>query len=133
MVFIDETGVGAGVADYCRRLRTPSRGINFAAKPLDGAKYLNKRAEMHGTMAHFLKEEPGVALERNKSFAAEAAAIEYEYDMNSRIKLMDKQAMKKKLGTSTDFTDAYALTFAFPVPPKGGNVQRTSVMASDWE
>ena len=54
-VFLDATGLGAGVYDRLRELKYKQvEAINFAQSPIDDRKWSNKRAEMWGLLGEWL-------------------------------------------------------------------------------
>lgn len=123
-IFVDETGVGAGVVDRLRQLRFPVTGVSFAAEPDrampagDGADrfgYRNKRAEIYGVMRDWLRYG---ALPRDPELKADLENIQYgyvPYKGKDVILLEKKEDMKKRGLASPDIADALALTFAYPV------------------
>ena len=122
-VFVDETGLGAGVVDRLRQLGVPNvQGVNFGGAPAtwdrDGAKprYANKRAEMWGNLRDWLAKEGGV-LPDDPELRAELTGVEYGFNGQGAIQLEKKEDMKKRGLASPDAGDALALTFAFPVRP----------------
>ena len=120
-LFVDETGVGAGVVDRLRQLGYPVIAVNFGSKP-DGftdAKVANKRAEMWVRMREWLR---GGGIPDDEKLEAELTSLEYKHDANNAILLEKKEDMKKRGLPSPDRADALALTFAYPV-----RVER------DWE
>lgn len=124
-VFIDETGVGAGVVDRLRSLRYDVIGVNFGSKPsnLTKAKTANKRAEMWQRMKEWL-EQGGVRIPKDRVLEVELTGVEYKHDHNNAIQLEKKEDMKKRGLKSPDRADALALTFAYPVAPRGGAADR---------
>lgn len=114
-LFVDETGVGAGVVDRLRQLGYPVRAVNFGSKPdnLTEAKVANKRAEMWARMREWLRGEVGIP--NDDQLEAELTAVEYKHDANNAILLEKKEDMKKRGLPSPDMADALALTFAYPV------------------
>ena len=118
-VFVDETGVGAGVVDRLRQLGVPFVfGINFAGASArfgaDGAKplYANKRAEMWGNLREWLVD---ASLPDDPELRADLTGVEYGYNGKGEIQLEKKEDMKKRGLASPDIGDALALTFALPV------------------
>jgi hypothetical protein len=118
-VFVDETGIGAGVVDRLRQLGVPFVfGINFAGAPdrfgPDGARplYANKRAEMWGSLRDWLA---GASLPDDPELRADLSGVEYGYNGKGEIQLEKKEDMKKRGLASPDIGDALALTFALPV------------------
>lgn len=123
-VFVDETGIGAGVVDRLRMLRIPVTGISFSAKPdrafpagdgADRAGYANKRAEIWGMMREWLKYG---SIPYDRELIDDLTAVEYGYVMREGkdvILLEKKENMKQRGLSSPDMADALALTFAYPV------------------
>lgn len=118
-VFVDETGIGAGVVDRLRQLGVPFVfGINFAGAPdrfgPDGARplYANKRAEMWGSLRDWLED---ASLPDDPELRADLSGVEYGYNGKGEIQLEKKEDMKKRGLASPDIGDALALTFALPV------------------
>lgn len=129
-IFIDETGVGAGVVDRCRFLKLPVMGINNGAEP-DLAMptdeghvgYSNKGAEMWGRMKDWIKRG---LLPKDVELEANLTGREYGYVMRDGkdvIQLEKKKDMKKRGLASPDDADALALTFAYPVQPSDHRAQ----------
>ena len=114
-LFVDETGVGAGVVDRLKQLGYPVIAVNFASSPdgLTDAKTANKRAEMWVRMREWLKGTVG--LPDDDRLEAELTSVEYKHDANNAILLERKEDMKKRGLPSPDRGDALALTFAYPV------------------
>jgi len=119
-VFIDETGVGAGVVDRLRQLGLDIVPVNFASKPqgLTTAKVANRRAEMWVRMRDWLAQG-GVAIPNDPRLESELTAVEYKPDVNNAILLEKKDDMRKRGLSSPDRADALALTFALPVRKRG--------------
>lgn len=114
-LFVDETGVGAGVVDRLKQLGYPVTPVNFGSKPdgMTDAKVANKRAEMWVRMREWMN---GVsAIPDDPHLAAQLTAVEYKHDANNAILLEKKEDMKRRGLPSPDRADALALTFAYPV------------------
>jgi hypothetical protein len=116
-VFVDVTGVGAGVVDRARELGYGSRvhGINFGEKPFDQLRYRNKRAEMWDSVKEWLEDPGGALIPDDEGLHKHLCGPNFKYDSHSRLQLEDKDDIKKRLGFSPDAGDALALTFAQPV------------------
>lgn len=123
-LFVDETGIGAGVVDRLRQLGYPVIGVQFGAKPdralpgTDMHAYFNKRAEIWGEMREWLK---GGAIPDSVEIEQELTGPEYTFrlrDGRDAILLESKEDMKKRGLASPDIADALALTFAYPVMPR---------------
>jgi hypothetical protein len=128
-VFVDETGVGAGVVDRLRQLGVPFVfGINFAGAAArfgaDGARplYANKRAEMWGSLRDWLAD---ASLPADPELRADLSAVEYGYNGKGEIQLEKKEDMKKRGLASPDIGDALALTFALPVTNAAWDLPRS--------
>lgn len=119
-VMIDGTGgYGAGVIDRLRQLGHNVIEVQFGGKPMD-ARFSNKRTEMWWGVKEWL--EAGGALYPNADIVRELSAPTYSMD-NARglMALEPKDKIKERIGVSPDLADALALTFAFPVAPRGAN------------
>lgn len=114
--FVDDTGgYGAGVVDALIQSRHRPISVQFSGKPTD-ERYLNKRAEMWFEMAAAVKG--GAALPNLPELQRELTAPLYDF-RGGKFKLEEKDAIKARLGESPDIADAYALTFAQHVRPRG--------------
>lgn len=128
-VFIDETGIGAGVVDRCRQLKLEVVGVNNgstadrATFDADATKYANKGAEMWGNLREWLK---GGAIPDDVELVPELTGRQYGFNADNAIQLERKDDMRKRGLASPDNADALALTFAYPVQPNrmaGGLIQ----------
>lgn len=120
-VFIDETGLGAGVVDRCKQLQMDNViGVNFSAGPdrmVQGMpKVKNKRAEMWALMRMAIQTD--LQLPDDEELFADLTGPLYSFDTNNAIQLEKKEDMKKRGLRSPDKADALALTFAYPVTAK---------------
>lgn len=120
-VFVDATGIGAGVLSNLISLgRMPIR-VDFgggAAKK----EYLNKRAECWGEMRKWIVDEG--KLPDHQRLKDDLTGVEYQYNMTGKLQLERKEVMRKRGLASPDYADALALTFAAPVRPKGDKFRR---------
>lgn len=108
VVYCDGTGVGGGVVDILRDWGIPAYDVAFGQRP-QTAGYANKRAEMWGRMADWIKK--GGAIPDMEQLRKDLTAPLYETDENGVIKLERKSAIRNRLGFSPDLGDALALTF----------------------
>jgi hypothetical protein len=118
--FVDITGGnGSGAVDRANQLGYGNKitGVNFASAPTTNQKlYLNKRAEMYGLTKEYLKN--GGSLpdgEIGAQLRYELSSVQYSYDKQNRLYLESKEEVKKRIGKSPDYADAFVLTFAYPV------------------
>lgn len=118
-VFIDETGLGAGVVDRLRQLGFEVVGINFgsaADREIEQSQMraANKRTEMWGSMREWLRSGGRIDV-GNKTLEFDLLAPLYTYNAQNEMQLEKKDDMKKRGIRSPDDGDALALTFAYPV------------------
>lgn len=111
-VFVDETGLGAGVVDRLRDLSFRGVvGVNGAGSPSE-KRYLNKRAEMWSEMAKWISTAD---IPDEQELIDELTGPEYYFNARGLLQLEAKEAMKKRGLPSPDRADSLALTFAHPV------------------
>lgn len=117
--FIDVIGVGGGVLDRLKEMFDHSMlvGVNSAKSPtFDQEAYLNKRAEMWGTMKEWLRSPEGVRIPDKDDFCSDLLTPEASYVTSSgKLKIESKDDIKKKGLPSPDIADALSFTFAQPV------------------
>lgn len=116
MMFIDAGG-GADLVDRLHEIgyRERVRAVAFGSTPFEPSKWLNKRAEMWGTLNLWMKDEhQQVEIPDDDSLHADLCASFYERDSHDRIALWRKDKIKAEIGFSPDEGDALALTFAEP-------------------
>lgn len=125
-LMVDIGGVGAGVYDRIVVLA----GGRFDVFPVDfggkgGVAYMNgiearvgnKRASMYVMLREWLI---GGAIADDNELENDLTAVEYGFkgQDGAEIMLESKKDMKKRIGRSPDWSDALAMTFAYPVLPK---------------
>jgi hypothetical protein len=111
-VFVDGSGIGAGVVDRLRQLNFQVVDVNGGNSSLN-PKYLNKRAEMWDEMAQFIL---GLCeLPKDSVLRDELTSVEYSYTDKGRLRLDRKEDIMDTHGFSPDRADALALTFAYPI------------------
>lgn len=110
-VFVDVTGVGAGVVDRLRQLGVRCLEVNFGSGA-DVPTYKNKRAEMWAAMGEWLKTG---CLPDDSELLMELSAPTYFFDSAGRLQLESKDDMRERGLPSPDKADALACTFAAPV------------------
>lgn len=111
-VFVDVTGIGAGVVDRLLQLGYSVIGVEFGGAA-SGPRWANKRTEMWDTMADWVRG--GGCIPDDAELIAEMPAPKYAFAANGKMQLEAKKAMKARGLSSPDKADAVALTFAFPV------------------
>lgn len=129
-VFID-SGNGYGVIDRLRQLKYKVIDVNFgntAMKPV----YKDKRVEMFETVKEWL--EQGGVIAPHARLKSDLTALRYEHTATTNQKyLIDKKTMKSWYKHSTDYGDALALTFAYPVAiPQDDGMMSTGKQITDY-
>ncbi len=118
MEFIDGTGgYGSGVVDSLIQAGYDPQEINFSSKSPDN-QYYNMRSYMWFKMADWVKR--GGVLPDVPELKKELCAPTYSFK-KGRFVLESKDLIRARLGHSTDYADALALTFAMPEMPAGAN------------
>jgi hypothetical protein len=101
----DSGGMGSAFVDVMRRVaRQFVNPVDFSAKPRNGEKYFNMRAEMYDGLRQWLVE--GGRLPANTALVHELLAIEINDRKEGRLLLEPKH----KLPKSPNMADACALT-----------------------
>lgn len=111
-LFVDETGVGAGVVDRLRQLGLPVVGVNFSSKPREG-RFADKRSEIWYVMSQCVKTV--LCLPGDTELVSELTGPSFFFDQRSKMRLESKDDLKKKGLKSPDKSDSLALTYAEPV------------------
>lgn len=114
-VFIDQ-GYGTGIWSYGETIGRTWRLISFSSKPLNSG-YLNKRAEMWGTMKQWVKQGGSID-PKDQDLYEDLIGPETVARIDGRIQLESKEDMKERGLPSPNRGDALALTFAEPVAKK---------------
>jgi len=114
-IFID-AGRGEGVIDRMRQLGHSVIEVNFGGTPSDPW-YRNKRSEMYDDGKKWL--ESGGQLPNHTRLRNDLCTPTYNFkNAQNKFQLESKDEIKARGMPSTDFGDAWALTFAFPVAPQ---------------
>lgn len=133
--FVDGTGgYGGGVIDALMQAGHSPLEVHFSSKA-DDSRYANKRAEMWFRMCDWVKK--GGSLPEDAQLKRELISPTYTFQ-NGKFLLESKEQIKKRLGFSTDRSDALALTFAFEDMPRKESIlskisNETSGHLSEWE
>lgn len=123
-VFIDKTGIGAGVYDRLRQLNYMEVfGIDFGSSATEPEKYINKRTEIWCLMRDWIVD--GGAIPAIEDLKIDLTGPEYGFTGDKmQIFLERKKDMKKRGLASPDNGDSLALTFSMPVFPVQPNRQQ---------
>lgn len=133
LCFVDDTGgYGSSVCDSFVQAGIDHIPVNFGGKALD-PRYFNKRSEMLFEMAKWIKGRG--ALPDIPTLRQELPALRYGFH-NGKMKVVEKDQIKKVIGRSPDDCDALALTFALPEMPARAHelmLRNTPNMKSDFD
>lgn len=117
---VDIIGIGSGVYDRLKELNYQVGPINVGESPTTDeakAKFHNQRAEMYWNLREWFKPDNGVSklsIPHDNELKRELQEIRYKYSSERKIRIEDKEEMKKRLGRSPDRADALALAFFRP-------------------
>lgn len=112
--FVDVGAMGAGVYDRLIQLGYNVTSVDFGSRALE-PRFQNRRAEMWWHLADWIKS--GGCLPNMPDLLVDLTAPTYTHkDAAGRMKLESKDDLRKRGLKSPDIADAYALTFAAPVP-----------------
>lgn len=114
-VFID-AGYGTGIVSVGKTNGRQWQLVWFGGKPSDPG-CLNKRAEMWRDMRDWLKA--GGAIPADPALREDLTSPETVPRTDGKIQLESKEDMKSRGAKSPNRADALAITFAFPVQPRG--------------
>lgn len=108
-IFVDATGLGAGVYDRLKELRIPVTEVNFGTQAVDKRSYAQTRSEIWGLMRDWLDGE--VEIPPDRDLIKQLKQQTYGYNNRMQIQLVSKMHMKASGLDSPDIADALALTF----------------------
>ena len=118
VIFVYETGIGAGVVDRLRELLGDGMviGVNFGGKAHEPNKYANKRTEIWCRMNDWLKEG-SVSLPNSPIIKTDLCGLQYKLNSSGQFILESKDDAKKRGVKSPDVGDSIAMTFAEYINP----------------
>lgn len=114
IVNIDTIGIGAGVFDILSRspnLEAVSIDVSRAAP--DAERYVNLRTQIWFAARDRMRTS---SITAHELLRADLTGARYGYDARNRYKLESKDEMKKRLGRSPDYGDAFCLACWEPRP-----------------
>lgn len=132
--FFDDTGgYAAGAIDAMIQAGYAPIPVNFAGRATD-PRFFNKRSEMWFLMAEWVKR--GAALPPVPALIPELTSPTYTYQ-GGKFRLEEKEQIKKRIGRSTNYADALALTFALVEMPASNGLesllQRTGKLEYEYD
>jgi len=119
-VFVDATGVGAGVAPRMARLgMVKAQGVMVASSPTYKPVYKGEvmgvfaqmRDQLWWSVMTWLRDDQGAMLPPDDELIEELCTPSYSVD-NGTIRIDSKKAMKESLGRSPDSAESLIMTFA---------------------
>ena len=110
-VKIDGTGgFGGGLADLCFESSMRVEEVHFNRNADNRTRFFNTKAEMYDRMAEWIRK--GGCLPESREFREEAVASKFFFkEDDPRMRILDKELVKKEIRRSPDECDAFALTF----------------------
>lgn len=117
-VVCDGDGLGAGVVDQLRHRGFGDGLFEFhgGARAFDSDAYFNRRAEVWGKMAEWLKA--GAEIPDDPEIEVDLCGLQYGYSAKQQIQLEKKEDMKARGLASPDLADTLAMSFSVTVQPK---------------
>lgn len=113
-VFVDGTGLGAGVAPRMMRLGTVAESVKVASSPTyetELGQFFILRDQLWWSVREWLRTDPGAMLPPDDDLVEELTTPLYAI-RNGKIRITDKDTMRELLGRSPDRADSLCLTFA---------------------
>ncbi len=115
-IFVDATGVGAGVADRLREQGLPVHDVDFGRGSPDPTNFVNFKSWLFWQLRQAF-ETRRLYVPDDKTLIGELLSLKYSYDENGRMAIESKKAIKKRGLRSPDLADAAALCWAAYVYP----------------
>lgn len=133
--YLDDTvGWAHGAIDVLRAAGHSPIGVNFASKKTYDPRYFNVRAEIILKLVDWIRR--GGAIPHIPQLARELTTAQFSW-VDGKYRVEEKDQIKKRLGFSTDYMDALALTFAQPEMPASlwpaGIPKPQAKVANDWD
>jgi len=111
-IFVDGTGLGAGLVDHLIRRGYHVTDVQFASKPteqIDGVRYSNQRCHIWGQLRHHLRY---LCLPQSPALKEQLCAPMYEFNRAGEIQLESKEMLRRRGIPSGDLADALCCTYA---------------------
>lgn len=117
-VFVDETGLGAGVVDTLRMMPYVGHvgiyGINYSGKPRDDVRFRDLKAECWWTMRDWIRRH-GSLQGVDQRVIDDLLTPEYDFNLKGQVFIESKDDIKERGLPSPDYGDALANTFGVPL------------------
>jgi hypothetical protein len=108
---IDDTGVGGGVTDGLKELKTNIAPVNFGEAAIESERFENKKAELFWVLRELIRDKQ-LSLPDDKELINQLCSIKYSYTRKGKIKIESKDELKKRGLKSPDKADALAIALA---------------------
>lgn len=106
---IDVGGMGVGIADRLKEMGQPVYFINGSEEPDNKERFLNKRAEIYFKAADLMADSY-VKIPQDSDLKTELNSVQYKVvDSRGKVKVEEKDDIKKRLGRSPDRADALVM------------------------
>jgi len=112
-IYIDQTGLGAGVVDELAARKFGVVGVDFGASSSRPSRFVNLKAELQWTMARALRAKGLVlsAFPDRDRLLGDLSELRIHYTSKGLIAAEPKDAFRKRVGRSPDYMDALALAW----------------------
>ena len=115
---VDVVGIGSGVYDRLEELGNDVFPFNGGETPTDDEaknKFYNLRAEAYWALRDWFKPDKegrsNISIPNDPNLIQELVELRYKYSSERKIRIEDKEEMKKRIGRSPDRADALSLAF----------------------
>jgi hypothetical protein len=110
-IYVDSTGVGAGVEDRAKELlgKEIVHGVIAKTQATNPLQYANLRSQLIGTLKDWL--ENGADIPEDEDLKNQLLSLYYGYTNKMQIQLVGKKELKKMGLASPDMVDALSYTF----------------------
>ena len=111
-VFMDGTGGwGRGTASLLKDEGINVVDVPFGGSPVRDDTMFNRRAELYWNLRRWVREEAELS-DIPERMKADLIGIEYYNDRKGKLRIEEKDEIKKRIGRSPDHADSLALTMA---------------------
>lgn len=114
-MWIDISGLGAGVYDRMKEIGMIVFEFDGGSKPMDGDRYKNKRAESYWELRQAFENGEIDLDPADLDLAAELQSIKWKLDSRGRIIIESKDDMRKRGLPSPDHADAAMMARRLPI------------------
>lgn len=114
---VDVVGIGSGVYDRLGELDYPVVAVNVGESPSSDEnkkKFFNLRAELFWHLREMFRPEGDkskISIPNDNELIRQLTEIRYFYSSERKIRIEDKEDMKRRIGQSPDKADALSLAF----------------------